>query len=180
MPGRYASDDDIGRKRPASGVFINLGTPTIVYLTVCIEDRQPWLANEAVHEHLRGAWQDAQAWLVGYYLLMPDHLHLFCAPRDLKFTIEHWVTFWERQFKRRVNRSRGSQGSAPACASHADRKSRPPIEYRWQPHPWHTRLRRSENYQEKWAYIRENPVVAGLVKNANDWPYQGMMIVLPW
>jgi hypothetical protein len=34
-------------------------------------------------------------------------------------------------------------------------------------------LRPAENYAEKWNYVRENPVRAGLVKNANDWPYQG-------
>jgi putative transposase len=85
--------EDIGRKIPARGVHIYSGQPTIVFLTVCTEDRKPSLADPAAHEHLRGAWQSAQAWLVGYYLLMPVHLHLFCAPHDLSFTLEKWVTF---------------------------------------------------------------------------------------
>ena len=56
-----------------------------------------------------------------------------------------------------------------------------PTEYRWQEgKPWDTRLRRSESYQEKWQYVRENPVRKGLVENADDWPYQGMLNVLPW
>jgi putative transposase len=53
-------------------------------------------------------------------------------------------------------------------------------DWQWQSRHWDTRLRRSESYTEKWNYIRENPVKAGLVKNADDWPYQGMMNVLPW
>jgi putative transposase len=34
-------------------------------------------------------WQnEATAWYVGHYLIMPDHLHFFCAPRDLHFGID--------------------------------------------------------------------------------------------
>jgi putative transposase len=154
----HAPDNEIGRKSPARGVQIYSGQPTILFLTVCAEDRKPWLADAAVHESLRAAWQLAQAWLVGYYLLMPDHLHLFCAPRDLGFTLEKWVTFWKRQFRR----------------SHQDPHAR------WQAHPFHHRPRREESYTEKWNYVRENPLRKGLVKDADDWPYQGMMNALRW
>jgi len=107
---------------------------------------------------LRAAWQSAQAWLVGYYLLMPDHAHLFCAPFEPDFPLEKWVTFWKRQFSR-LHKN-------PAC--------------RWQPHPFQHRLRREENYTQKWNYVRENPLRQGLVKAAEDWPYQGMMNTLRW
>jgi len=150
--------DEIGRKHPARGVHIYSGQPTIVFLTICTEDRKPWLASPALHENLRAAWQSAQAWLVGYYLLMPDHLHLFCAPHDSAFTLEKWVTFWERQFRR--------LHKAP--------------DFRWQPHPFHHRLRREEDYTDKWNYVRENPLRKGLVKNAEDWPFQGMLNTLRW
>jgi REP element-mobilizing transposase RayT len=149
---------EIGRHRPACGINIYSGQPTIVFLTVCAEARKLWLADAPVQEHLRAAWQSAHAWLVGYYLLMPDHLHLFCAPYDLTFSLEKWVTFWERQFRRLHN--------DPNC--------------RWQPHPFHHRLRRQESYAEKWNYVRENPLRKGLVTNADDWPYQGMMESLRW
>jgi len=33
-------------------------------------------------------------------------------------------------------------------------------------------LRGHESAQEKWHYLRLNPVRAGLVKRAEDWPYQ--------
>ena len=149
---------DIGRQRPACGVHIYSAQPTIVFLTVCAEARKPWLADSVVHEHLRTAWRSAGAWLVSYYLLMPDHLHLFCAPLDLTFPLENWVTYWERQFRR----------------LHKDPN------LRWQQHPFHHRLRRQESYAEKWNYVRENPLRKGLVKNADDWPHQGMMESLRW
>jgi hypothetical protein len=36
-------------------------------------------------------------------------------------------------------------------------------------------LRSSESYSEKWNYVRDNPVRAGLVANADDWPWQGQI-----
>jgi hypothetical protein len=33
-------------------------------------------------------------------------------------------------------------------------------------------LRSDESLHDKWLYVRENPVQAGLVKNWKDWPYQ--------
>ena len=68
------------RKHPAHGVLIIPNRPTIVYLTVCTKDRQPWLATPEVHALLRLVWTDAAAWLVGKYMIMPDHIHLFAAP----------------------------------------------------------------------------------------------------
>ncbi len=151
-------DDRVGRRKPAEGVHIRLGEPTIVFVTVCTDKRVLWLAQPEVHKLLLETWSEAQAWLVGYYLLMPDHLHLFCAPRDLDISLNRWMRYWKRVFTQK--------------ARHAD--------WQWQSRHWDTRLRRSENYTEKWNYIRENPVKNGLVKNAGDWPYQGMMNVLPW
>jgi len=127
-------------------------------LTVCTKDRIPWLATPGIHQHLRAAWRSSEAWLVGFYVLMPDHLHLFCAPHDLAMSIEKWVTFWKREF-RRLHRD-------PACL--------------WQPNSFHHRLRRQENYTDKWNYVRENPVRKGLVKNLDDWSYQGMLNRLQW
>jgi len=151
-------DDHVGRRKPAAGVHIHLGEPTIVFVTVCSEKRVPWIAQSEVHELLLETWGEAEAWLVGYYLLMPDHMHLFCAPRNLNIFFNRWMSYWKRLFTQK--------------AQHPD--------WQWQSHHWDTRLRRAENYTEKWYYIRENPVKEGLVKSADDWPYQGMVNMLPW
>jgi len=151
-------EDVVGRRKPASGVLISLAEPTIVFVTVCSEKREPWVAQPRVHEFVRAAWSDAQAWLVGYYLLMPDHIHFFCAPHDTAFTLDTWIKYWKRRFSIRAN-----------CE-----------QWKWQEHKWDRRLRRQESYTEKWEYIRQNPARKGLVANADDWPYQGMIDVLRW
>ena len=43
----------------------------------------------------------------------------------------------------------------------------------WQPEFFDHLLRSKESYREKWAYVRENPVRAGLVDDADKWPYAG-------
>jgi hypothetical protein len=39
-------------------------------------------------------------------------------------------------------------------------------------------IRCSESYAEKWEYVRQNPVRAGLVQDADDWPWQGEVVRL--
>ena len=88
-------------RNPAAGVHLRSDEPTLVLLTVTTEKRAPWLANAEAHRLLHQVWSEASAWLVGDYLLMPDHLHLFCAPYDPGFGIERWITYWKSQFRRR-------------------------------------------------------------------------------
>ena len=147
-----------GRHHPARGVLINLGQPTIVFLTVCSKNRQTWLAQTTVQSALCQIWRKADAWLVGEFILMPDHLHMFCAPRDLTFILQQWVTHWKRKL---------------SCLHLPETGV-------WQRDFWDTRLRGHENYAEKWHYVRQNPVRAGLVAQAEDWPFQGRLNVLPW
>jgi len=88
-----------GRHTPAKGVHVSLDGPTWVFLTVCTEKRERWLTQASVQRALHDIWErTATAWLVSDYLLMPDHLHLFCAPHDLKFTVERWIGFWKDRF----------------------------------------------------------------------------------
>jgi hypothetical protein len=48
----------------------------------------------------------------------------------------------------------------------------------WQPGFFDHLLRNTESYGQKWEYVRENPVRAGLVARAEDWPYHGEIVVL--
>ncbi|HEV2995014.1 MAG TPA: hypothetical protein VGW99_03570 [Chthoniobacterales bacterium] len=150
--------EHIGRDHPAEGVFIFRGQPTLAFLTVCTRRREPRLANTRVHNALVASWQKADAWLVGFYLIMPDHIHLFCAPRDEACTIEHSIAFWKAQFRRLYG----------------------PDAPRFQPRGFHHRLRRDENYHEKWEYIGANPVRAGLVTQSEEWAFQGVLNELRW
>jgi putative transposase len=153
------------RQNPASGVHTQLGQSNIVLLTVNTEKREAWLANERAHRLLHQTWSEATAWLVGDYLLMPDHLHLFCAPRDWHFTIETWISYWKREF---------------ALKEKQLTETLAPVKWKFQSRGWHHRLRDGENYSEKWIYVQENPVRKGLVKRIEDWPYKGRVFDLIW
>jgi len=148
----------IGRQNPSTGVHSQPGRSNFVLLTVTTEDRVPWLTSEKAHRFLHETWLAANAWLISDYLLMPDQLHAFCSPRDLSFTIEQWITFWKRDFRRRHGRG----------------------EWRFQSRGWHHRLRDDENYHAKWIYVQENPLRKGLVEKIEDWPYQGSVHRLSW
>ena len=37
-----------------------------------------------------------------------------------------------------------------------------------------------EHYGDRWEYVRQNPVRAGLAVNVEDWPFQGEIEVLRW
>jgi putative transposase len=149
---------DPGRRTPAKGVHVSLNGPNWVFLTVCTEKCGQWLAQASVQGALHDIWQNtATAWLVSDYLLMPDHLHLFCVPYDLKFTVERWMGFWKDRFAR----------------THPNTGT-------FQPGGFHHRLRDGESYSQKWQYVRENPVRAGWVASPEDWPYCGRVHEIRW
>ena len=88
--------EDAGRKHPVHWPARERGNRVIiVFLTVCTTRRKRILANADAVKTLREAWQQADAWLVGHYVVMPDHLHLFCAPRVAGAPLKRWVQYWK-------------------------------------------------------------------------------------
>ncbi|MDQ6912983.1 MAG: transposase [Verrucomicrobiota bacterium] len=142
-------------------VVERFNTAIIVFLTVCSKDRKPILSQDDVHQLLRDSFNAAESWVVGRYVVMPDHIHLFCAPGDLMVQpLAQWVSYWKSH-----------------AARHWPRPNESPI---WQRHFWDTQLRRGENYDQKWDYVIDNPVRARLVEKAEDWPYAGELHELRW
>ena len=118
------------------------------------------LANHRVHQALGEAWAKADHWLVGRYVIMPDHLHLFCAPGRIPVNpLINWVRYWKASVSKSVGAGEGTF---------------------WQADFWDTQLRRHESYAIKWDYVRNNPVRAGLAAGPDDWPYQGELNILRW
>lgn len=146
------------RHKPAKGVFAQVNQPTVVFLTVCTENRKAWLLDPGAHEFLRETWIEASAWTVGNYLLMPDHVHLFCAPGSTGISFQNWVGYWKRMFVRRA--------SNPT--------------WRWQSHCWDRRIRGLSAYREKLAYVEQNPVRKKLVTDAGKWVHKGIIKELSW
>jgi REP-associated tyrosine transposase len=126
----------------------------IYFVTACTQNRRNILATPTIHktflrfgkaEPLRGSW-------IGAYVIMRNHLHVFVATDDQKIAISAWM----KSLKNTISKTLRENGVA---APH------------WQKTFFDHLLRSSESYSEKWNYVRENPVRAGLVASAEDWPY---------
>lgn len=130
----------------------------VIYLTVCTHHRKPILARQDAVKILCDAWQEAQAWAAGGYVVMPDHIHLLCAPRDGRTTLECWVRYWKSLVSRRW-----------------PWRSELPL---WQRSFWDRQLRSHEALEEKWAYMQRNPVRKGLCEKPEEWPFLGILEVL--
>jgi len=133
----------------------------IVFVTLCSKNRRKLFANESAHGLVVESWRRAQEWLVGRYVLMPDHLHLFCEPASFDaIELKKWVYKW----RGRVSRNWPIPGDKPI----------------WQKDFFDRQLRAGDSYSEKWEYVRDNPVRAGLVSSSDDWLFQGEVNELEW
>ena len=146
------------RKHPARGILLVDGQPTVIFSTVCTKNRDQWLATSEVHSLLKEVWQNADAWLMGRYVIMPDHIHFFSWYTGSLIAYDKWVQYWKSQFSKVFKQ--------PKC--------------RWLTGDWDTRVRSFAAYEEKWLYVKFNPVRQGLVKRPEDWPYQGEIHRLIW
>ncbi|MGJ8652919.1 MAG: REP-associated tyrosine transposase [Opitutaceae bacterium] len=150
------------RKTPAhQAVFDHGNRASIIFVTVCSAKRKPILATDVVHKLLIQSWHQADHFIVGRYVIMPDHIHLFCAPaiRD-PLPIRKWIRFWKSQASKKW----------PNQDEH-------PI---WQAEAWDRQLRSGDSYSEKWAYVQNNPVRHNFVQEFKDWPYLGELNKLMW
>ena len=123
----------------------------LYFVTACTFERRELLANDAMHAAFvtfarkaseRGAW-------IGKYVLMPDHLHLFTAIEDDRTKLSDWM----KSLKNALSKALRTNGfDAP----------------HWQKGFFDHVLRGSGSYSQKWEYVRENPVRAGLVSDWSD------------
>jgi putative transposase len=161
----------IGKRRPQGGGYSVLypkrpprlgrifANNPVFFVTFCTHRRRKILATDSVNATfiefgMRAYEQNNIA--VGRYVVMPDHLHFFvCGPDD--FQLGRWV------------------GMLKQSLGKAIRAARAPV---WQRGFFDHVLRSDESYGQKWNYIRENPVRAGLVRNAEDWTYSGELVII--
>ncbi len=133
----------------------------LIFMTMCVKNRRALLARTEIVTLLLNCWREADNWLVGRWAVMPDHLHLFCAPATAPATpVIFWARFWRSQVTRRW-----------------PYRNETPI---WQKDFFDRRLRNGESYRQKWLYLWDNPNRAGIVSRPEDWPHQGEMNVLAW
>ena len=132
------------------------GVRPFYFITFNTHGRRPLLACPSVHQAFRGFCEAAVARdvVVGRYVILPDHVHLFVALPEEGVKLARWV-----------QSLRAILGKQLLALGH----EKP----HWQEGFFDHLLRSGESYSQKWEYISENPVRAGLVQRAEDWPYQG-------
>ena len=79
-------------------------TPVVVFVTFAVQPRGDFLANDAFQAAFTGACVDADAWSVGRFMIMPDHVHLFCAPaKEPRIAIKRWSGYLKERVTKRLN-----------------------------------------------------------------------------
>jgi REP element-mobilizing transposase RayT len=130
-------------------------------VTPCTYRRRRLLAAAAVNASFIQFAERAYAEpniAVGRYVIMPDHVHLFVTGPD-DFDLGRWVGILKTSLAKSVAREKT-------------------LEPLWQRRFFDHVLRSEESYGQKWNYVRDNPVRAGLVAEADDWPYAGEIITI--
>jgi REP element-mobilizing transposase RayT len=147
--------------RPPSRLGLIFPNNPVYFVTICSYRRRNLLVSDASRDgFIRFA---ERAYLehniaVGRYVIMPDHIHLFVTGPD-NFELGRWIGLLKQILAKTITRSKSSD----------------PI---WQRGFFDHVLRGDESYGEKWNYVRDNPVRAGLATNAVDWPYAGEIITI--
>ena len=144
----------INKPKRLESLFSSYASP-VYFITAVTANRAPLLATHAFHEALRAyaLANVAAGRVMGRYVIMPDHLHCF-----VRLVPDARISDYVRWLKTALTRAlvaNGHQG------------------YVWQPGFFDHVMRSRESYAEKWDYVRMNPVRAGLVSLAEQWPFQG-------
>ena len=103
---------------------------------------------------------------IGRYVIMPDHLHVFVSgPHE--FSLRQWGRMLKLVLGRATRLGWALRRSAPTSSALLEI---------WERGFFDHVIRNEESYAQKWEYVRENPVRAGLVERPEDWPYQGEIV----
>jgi len=148
------------RKHPAHPAPVDRhNKPVILMVTVSTVKRLPVLANRGAERALLDAWRRSDYWVVGNYVIMPDHIHLFCAPGVWPTrSVRRWVAYWKRL----------AGSSEPSLRG----------VFVWD--CWDTQMRNQDHYARKLEYVDTNPARDGLVERPEDWPFRGRLNELSW
>ena len=132
--------------------------PPLYFVTFCTFDRNPILANPAFHEYFVSHMtrKSSEGIVCGEYVVMPDHLHLFLRIDPHRYALGKTIGFIKQALSKPLK-----------DAGHATPH--------WQPGFFDHILRSADSYSEKWEYVRNNPARAGLVADAGDWAFHGVI-----
>jgi putative transposase len=154
----FCVKQDFGRRPPRLGRLFD--TSPLYFVTFCTYLRKPFLARDEVHAAFVASSERAQRDFnvaVGCDVIMPDHVHLFVRGSKV-FGLGSWVGLLKQALAK-----------AASCL-----EPRPSFERKG----FSITFYEAMSYSQKWNYVRENPVRAGLVKSVEDWPYQGEIVYI--
>ncbi|MGB8356906.1 MAG: hypothetical protein WCD79_23620 [Chthoniobacteraceae bacterium] len=123
---------------------------TIVYfVTLCVHHREPRLDNPEVFAAIKTSIAQIKRWTFIAGVVMPDHFHALVTPVfDRELSVGDFSTGFKKLLKKQL-----------------------PHSWEWQRGCFDRLLRSDESAQNKWHYIRENPVRHGYVNQWHEWPY---------
>jgi REP element-mobilizing transposase RayT len=159
MATSFGVKRNFGRRPPRLGRIFATGP--LYFVTFCTHQRRRFLANDDVHTAFMHFGKRAERNFdvaVGRFVIMPDHVHLFVRGGQ-DFSLGPWIGALKQALAKAANLSR-AKGQI------------------WEEGSFDHVLRSNESYSQKWDYVRENPVRAGLVKSAEEWPYQGEIVYI--
>jgi putative transposase len=147
---------------------------TVYFVTFCVEQRKCVLASERAWQTCLATFQRLDQWNILAAISMPDHLHLLGAPLDRDASVASFSKWFKRWFNKiywSTHSDRDGDFDCRAFVSNAN-DQKDGIGWCWQEGCFDRLLRSDESLSEKWEYLRQNPVRAGLVSHPEDWPYQ--------
>jgi putative transposase len=130
----------------------------IYFITSCTYKRAANLACKPVASALIAEWQRARrrhGWVIGRYVVMPDHVHFFCAPDLAAKPLSDFMGSWKEWTSKSIKQELALTDMV------------------WQEEFFDHVMRSAESYSQKWNYVRSNPVRAGFVSNPDEWLWQG-------
>lgn len=132
--------------------------PPLYFVTFNTQHRRPLLARQEVFDvFVAYARKNAEAGrAVGRFVIMPDHIHLF-----VRIGPDSRLNDFIRLLKQALTKELRRMNITGEI---------------WQPGFFDRLLRHSESYSQKWSYVRENPVRAGLVSAPDEWSWQGEIV----
>ena len=134
---------------PRIPVWLRWDQEVVYFLTFCVARRERALANDEAFAAFKYAIARLTNSNAIAAVLMPDHVHLLIAPNDREAAVGNASGAIKRWMRQQLD-----------------------AEWQWQPESFDRLLRSDESAEEKWQYIRENPVRAALVRTWRDWPYR--------
>ncbi len=92
------------------------------------------------------------------YVIMPDHVHLLLSPID-EWSLGRILQGLKGFSARQINSRLGRKGKF------------------WQDETFDHLVRNDSDWFDKFSYIHNNPVTAGLVNNPQDYPFSSMVTI---